>query len=54
MTIEKKKEIKSLYFRLPKELWVFLKEKSTREEKPVSEIVISLIEKLRKQDEKKH
>lgn len=53
MSVEKKKEFKGYHLRLPKELWVYLKEKATQEEKKMSEVIINLLQKSKEKDNKK-
>lgn len=47
------KDIKNFHFELPKELWMFLKQKAIKEETTMAKIIISLLEIAKKKDEKK-
>ena len=46
-------ETKMFQFRLPKDLWVFLKNETIKKEMPMSELVIRYIEKNRRRVESK-
>ena len=45
---KKNDEIKAFNVRLPKELWVFLKNRSAEQEEPMGTIIMRCIEKYKK------
>jgi len=45
--------IKAFQIRMPRDLWVFLKKKSITKEKPMNVLIIELLEKDKKNSEKK-
>jgi hypothetical protein len=46
-------EIKAFQIRIPRQSWVFLKKKSISRDESMNEIIISLIEKYKKECKKK-
>jgi len=46
-------EIKSFQIRLPKELWIFLKQRSVAEQRAMNQIIIDSVTNLKKTCEKR-
>lgn len=45
--------LKTMNIRVPKELWIFLKNESMELEKPMNEIIVGMIERKKKNKEKR-